>query len=298
MNQRFAAALCLLGSGVATPRAASAASFHCAKARTSVEKMICSDSALSDLDGRLASAYRRALVVAADPESQKAEQRAWLMTERKKCADVACLKQSYQQRLTALEAAVGHKSAADYAFTKTPFISPMIVDDLSGSVSDEGDQIIAINLTDSVDSNRYSCEVKVQKSANESPYVSCETPGEEGERPESFGYQFVGRTSSGIDVLQTRESGGGTGVFENLLLVRVEVDAGGSALEPAGGRNQTLAFKKKRLVIKKLGEIGLGDRWSGRLKVAGDEISIGNDTGFFSAKDKTRGYVIKIGPPP
>jgi uncharacterized protein len=283
---------------LAVSLSARAASFDCAKARAPIEKMICSDGALSDLDGRLAVTYRHALAGSAQPEPFKAEQRAWLATERKKCADVPCLKQTYERRLTALEAAVGHKAAADHSFTKAPFISPMIVDDLSGSVSDEGDQIIAINLTDSVDSNRYSCEVKVQKSANESPFVYCETPGEEGERPESFGYQFVGRTTSGIDVLQTRESGGGTGVFENLLLVRVDVDAGGSALEPAGGRNQTLTFKKKRLVIKKLGEIGLGDRWSGRLKVAGNEISIGNDTGFFSAKDKTPGYVIKIGSSP
>jgi hypothetical protein len=43
-----------------------------------------------------------------------------------------------------------------------------------------------------------------------------------------------------------------------------------------------MTFKKKRLAIKKLVELGHVDRWEGRLKITGSEISIGKDTGALS----------------
>src|SRR5438128_1420226 len=146
MNVRQTVAASLLGILLVAASIARAASFECTKAKAPVEKMICSDAALSDLDGRLAAAYRRALGPAANP---------------------------------------------------------------------------------------------------------------------------------GIDVLRTYESGGGSGEFENLMLVRLVEETGGAALDSPDWKSQTMSFKKKRIVIKKLGEIGLGDRWDGRLKITGNEISIG-----------------------
>ena len=44
---------------------------------------------------------------------------------------------------------------ATYSFKKAPFVHPKIVGDLVGSLSDAGDQVVAVNLLDSQDSNRY-----------------------------------------------------------------------------------------------------------------------------------------------
>ena len=82
------------------------------------------------------------------------------------------------------------------------------------------------------------------------------------------------------------------------MLVRISEEIGGPAIEPASGLAQTMTFNRKRLVIKKLGEIGLGDRWDGILDVKGNEISIGKDTGFFSDRQKTPARVVKVESPP
>jgi len=299
MNVRLTVAASLLGSLLAGAPPARAASFDCAKAKTPVEKMICSDAALSELDGRLASAYRRALGLASNPEPLKVEQRSWLTNERSKCADVACLKRSYQQRLTALEAAAPPGKEISYSFTKAPFINPKLINDLSTELSDQGDQVLAINLTDSQTSNRYACDVKVAKTGNKYPYVYAQDPVEGGDaRPAEFGYRYVGRTTTGIDVLFTAESGGGSGVFEGLMLVRISEESGAQSIEPASGSVQTFTTRKKRLVIKKVGEIGLGDRWDGILAVNGNEISIGKDTGVLSRVEGTPARVVRIESPP
>ncbi|HTB57741.1 MAG TPA: lysozyme inhibitor LprI family protein [Polyangia bacterium] len=299
MNVRRTMATSLLGSLLAMAPLARAASFDCAKAKLPVEKMLCSDAALSDLDGRLAAAYRRALGLASNPEPLRAEQRSWLATERKKCADVACLRQAYQQRLTAIEAAAPPGKEPSYSFTKAPFINPKIINDLSTALSDQGDQVLAIDLTDSETSNRYACDVKVAKTGNRYPYVYAQDPVDAGDlRPAEFGYRYVGRTTSGLDVLFTAESGGGSGVFEGLMLVRISEEIGAPSVEPASGSVQTLTFRKKRLVIKKVGELGLGDRWDGILGVSGNEISIGKDTGALSRVEATPARVVKIASPP
>ena len=88
-----------------------------------------------------------------------------------------------------------------------------------------------------------------------------------------FGYRYVGRTDDGADVLETSNCGGGSGVFVNLMLVRIERDKGMSCNWTQG----VIRADRERLVIKKLGEIGLGDRWSGELKVQGNKVFIGKD---------------------
>jgi uncharacterized protein len=101
----------LAGSIVAPAPRARAAGFDCAKAATPTEKLICGDPQLSQLDGQLAHAYRRALEGAGDPDKLRTEQHTWLRTERNACADAACLKKVYAQRLTALAATPGPERA-------------------------------------------------------------------------------------------------------------------------------------------------------------------------------------------
>jgi uncharacterized protein len=280
---------------------ARAASFDCAKASTAVEKLICSDAKLSELDAHVAQAYRQALATPAAAQRVKPEQRRWL-AERNKCTDVACLTAAYQKRLSDLAAPASAKAAAkpdrEPSFTAAPFISPRIINDLSVWQSDQGDQVVAINLTDSQGSNRYFGDVDTKRDGA-STYVSFRTPGDTpGEQDAEFGYTHVGRTASGIDVLRTRESGGGTGIFEQLLLVKLERSETGGELKSTGAKTGIFTFKKPRLLLRKLGEIGLGDRWNGDIKITGDQISIGKDRGVLSDLELSKARVIKIDPAP
>ena len=75
-------------------------SFDCAKAQTRVEKMICSDAGLRELDehlGRYYAAGRDAVKGAA--ACLQSDQAQWLKTIRNQCTDASCLKAAYLDRL-------------------------------------------------------------------------------------------------------------------------------------------------------------------------------------------------------
>ncbi|QJD91246.1 DUF1311 domain-containing protein [Duganella dendranthematis] len=82
---------------------ASAASFDCAMASTAIEKRICTDAQLSDLDTQLSQSYKKTISSAADVDSVKAVQRAWITTVRNKCQDATCLKDAYSARIAQLD---------------------------------------------------------------------------------------------------------------------------------------------------------------------------------------------------
>jgi len=96
-----AALLCL-----AAPAVSRAASFDCAKAGSPTEKAICKDSAISKLDEQVAVAFKAAqgLWPAGNWSTFiRSEQRWWLKERDRNCkADVTCLKQDYERRLTFL----------------------------------------------------------------------------------------------------------------------------------------------------------------------------------------------------
>jgi uncharacterized protein YecT (DUF1311 family) len=79
-------------------------SFDCAKASTDVERMICGDNKLADLDRRFSDGYKMNLE-GMKPEEKarmKAEQIKWLKTERNVCKDKACISDAYQSRIREL----------------------------------------------------------------------------------------------------------------------------------------------------------------------------------------------------
>lgn len=93
-----AAALC----GIAGT--ADAQSFDCARAQTRVEKMICADRAIADLDeylGRYHAASRAEIPGAAS--CLQSDQAQWLKSTRDACADGACLRSAYLNRLAELD---------------------------------------------------------------------------------------------------------------------------------------------------------------------------------------------------
>jgi uncharacterized protein len=78
------------------------ASFDCQKAVSHSEKLICSNTQLSQLDEDLAQSYKIARQIS-NKEQLKKEQIRWLKRERNACQDVACLIQAYQRRITELD---------------------------------------------------------------------------------------------------------------------------------------------------------------------------------------------------
>jgi len=82
-----------------------AASFDCTKASTLVEKTICSDAKLSELDSQLMQSYKKALASSPDASGMKSAQRTWLTGVRNKCTDAACLNRVYTDRLKELSGA-------------------------------------------------------------------------------------------------------------------------------------------------------------------------------------------------
>lgn len=196
------------------------------------------------------------------------------------------------QHVAPPKTAIAAKS--ELSFCQPPFVHPRIIQDLLAWESDGGDQVVAINLTDSQGSNRYYGEIKVQPSeaAQKHPQVSTTVRSGQGseQQEDTIVYQYVGTTSSGVHVLTTWQWGSGTMVSRRLLLVTIEEDPGIDQSPAAqgggiGNRNGALRFNRPRLLIRKLGELVLGDRWEGALRVEGNKILVGHDEGFLSRRE-------------
>lgn len=93
--------LLLLAASCSAP--ALAASFPCEKAQGRVEQAICADAELSQLDEYLARYYGGARAgLGTGAACLAADQRKWLSATRNACADAACLKKAYLERLAEL----------------------------------------------------------------------------------------------------------------------------------------------------------------------------------------------------
>lgn len=91
--------------GLLWSAAAAAASFPCEKAQSRIEKAICADEEVSTLDEYLGRYYPAARDTLREAGScLAADQRQWLSSVRNACADAACLKKVYLERLGELHA--------------------------------------------------------------------------------------------------------------------------------------------------------------------------------------------------
>jgi hypothetical protein len=160
---------------------------------------------------------------------------------------------------------------ARYSFINPEFIHPQILDDLAGWLSDSGDQIVAINISESNKSNRYHGDVTVEQSDG---YPVVKSSYEEG----WVSYKYIGRSFSGVHIIQTWSNRGGSGVFTNIFLVTLSSD---SSLE-SNGVNYT---KKARFVIKLVGSLPLGDRYQGKVKYKYGLLSLSPCKGIKSLRE-------------
>ena len=74
-------------------------SFDCAKARTNVEIIICSDIELSEYDNELASLFNNIYNSSTNKRVVKHVQQEWIKAERDRCSDVQCLKTAYRKQI-------------------------------------------------------------------------------------------------------------------------------------------------------------------------------------------------------
>ncbi len=81
---------------------AHAATFDCDQASSFAEKVVCSDSRISEMDDELGRLYKAALASTPEKEALKTEQKAWLAS-RDQCKDDACIMKAYSDRIAALK---------------------------------------------------------------------------------------------------------------------------------------------------------------------------------------------------
>lgn len=171
-----------------------------------------------------------------------------------------------------------------------PFVSPRVVQELVPWLSDRGEQVVAVDLAGSAGANRYFGTFEVAPTKGGHPWVVATGKAAPGERAPFFRYQLVGTTASGIHVLRVSYGTGGTGVFESLLLLRTERER---ALSFEKARH-VLRLDRERTVLRRLGEIGLGDRYVGDVSLRGDDILIGHDESGMSSVAWKKDAVARI----
>ena len=174
--------------------------------------------------------------------------------------------------------------AAGYSFTQGPFVDPRILDEMTTWMSDLGDLVVEVGLAGSDPED----EIEVLEVAGNCPFVRHVERDVSGDYSGSFGYRYVGMTRSGVQVLKIARDGGGSATWTSLLFVAVELRHGiGRREEREDG--SVIRADRERIVVRKLGRLATGDRWSGELRVRGNEVFVGKDQGWFTASGGSGG---------
>jgi hypothetical protein len=145
-------------------------------------------------------------------------------------------------------------------------INPLAVHDLSPLLSDALPGPVAIDLAGTYHTNRYFGKSTRDKEGRVSMDLKTthESTAENGANEGFVGYKRLGVLANGIQVLRIWSNGGGSGIFESLLLVRCEMDY---EYREDGSR-------RYRVLLLRAGECGLGDRFAGSIKVISRENTI------------------------
>ena len=162
-------------------------------------------------------------------------------------------------------------SASKFSFVDSDLINPRILEDLVGWLSDSGDQVVSINITESNNSNRYFGDITSKKLEFGFPVITSNYD------ESSFSYRYLGCSFSGVHLIQTWADGGGSGVFCNVILATLSQD---SSLE----YDKNKIEKVDRFVIKLIGSIPLGDRYEAELSYKFGFLSIPACTGMRSLR--------------
>ena len=156
-------------------------------------------------------------------------------------------------------------------FYKKDPIHPGILNTLSTSLADSGDIIIAINLTNAVGSNQYCCEEFTTELNDGRASVRIDYPDGNG----FFIYSYLGATDNGAMVTQILSSGGGSGIFSDLLITKVKKRLGANFNFE---NSPYLVFDKQQIILEKLLSVPLGDRQETSITIKGNSVTINDKT--------------------
>lgn len=167
-----------------------------------------------------------------------------------------------------------------YSFTREEFINPLIVSELQGNLADTGHSVTSIDLVEANQSNRFFCELNIEMQDGSKIVAAVE--GEE-----RFAYSYVGTSKSGIHIVHTSYSGGGSGNFHNILLLTISSRNGIVFDEGKLG-------EKERVVLSIIGCIPLGDRYCGDVNFDGKYLVVEPDTSPLPEHIWTRRLKIRV----
>ncbi|MEM6252227.1 MAG: hypothetical protein AAF821_04830 [Cyanobacteria bacterium P01_D01_bin.156] len=143
-------------------------------------------------------------------------------------------------------------------------INPRAVGDLLPWLSDMKPGSIALDVEGSMaDTNRYWAEV--ENTAIGTVRATWE-PWLGEEISYTTGYRWLGQLDNGLHILRVTQNTGGSGVFTSLLFVRFLMDTEYFYVDGPGPR--------PRLIMKRMGSYGLGNRDSRNLWLEGNVVVI------------------------
>ncbi|MCH8863170.1 MAG: hypothetical protein IID51_11740 [Proteobacteria bacterium] len=201
-------------------------------------------------------------------------------------SNVAQFKQETNESV-AQKAPTPYPREATFFFDKPPYVHPKIIQELSIWISDQEEAIVSINLSESYGTNRFHHKINRKTGRGDQIRLQIEDTQLFGtvEAKSSFSYELDGVLGSNIYVLSTFDWGGGSGIFMGLVLVRYECGFGlgaGSqgfyAIEV--DKKNLVSLDRSRVLLTKMAEIAIGDRWLGDIEVDGDTIIVSENIGY------------------
>lgn len=165
----------------------------------------------------------------------------------------------------------------DFTYKGKP-INPLAIQELGMWLSDTLPGPVAIDLAGTYETNRYFGEYTREKDGTVTINLNTTNPtASKDDNKGWFSYRRIGTLPNRIQVLETAASGGGSGIFMSLLLVQFAADY---EYGEDGAR-------RDRVVIRRTGEFGLGDRYQGTVTIKGNTIEIGADARVGGEKPRT-----------
>jgi hypothetical protein len=141
-------------------------------------------------------------------------------------------------------------------------IHPKLIYEFSNWLSDNRPSVVkTVDVVASFDTNEYQLD-EIEKRSDWYFYTKKEEL-EYATLYESFGYKWVGKTKNNIHVLETGESGGGSGFFKDLMLVKF-----------SKGAILWKGREKDQILMSIVGSHMLGDRYKGDIKVYPNKVFI------------------------
>ena len=147
-----------------------------------------------------------------------------------------------------------------YSFHQKKFIHPLVVGAMIGS-DPKTETVCSLNLSSpymfDLFDNLYRLGGPLDMSKELLGFELKEWNGQtwvewEGEHGAYLMYSHIGTSPSGVEIVESRESGGGSGVFATVAFFKMETE-------------MSFPEKKERTALKILGKIWLGDRYKGSI---------------------------------